>query len=112
MSTLDSWVPPWWQAELGRGRRATGVLPGVDARIRRSLYRLFPVARRPRAVLIGDEVSVKIGAYLLGNLITSVIAGLSAYVCMLTFGVPYPLLLASMVAVLLDLIPVDGTIAA
>lgn len=109
---------------LGAGELLLGVVSGSVVvvvlvvyflasmpRIRRSLYRLFPAARRPRAVLIGDEVFVKIGAYLLGNLVTSVIAGLAAYVWMLIFGVSYPLLLAAMVAVL-DLIPVVGTITA
>ena len=45
---------------------------------------------------------------MLGNFITSVIAGLGTYLWLLAFGVPYPLLLGMFVA-LLDLIPVIGS---
>ena len=38
-------------------------------------YRLVPHSRRPRAILIGDEIFAKVGGYVLGNFITSVIAG-------------------------------------
>jgi predicted PurR-regulated permease PerM len=36
-------------------------------RIRRTLYRLVPARRRPRAILIGDQIYARIGAYLLGT---------------------------------------------
>ena len=36
-------------------------------RIRTNLYRMVPHSRRPRAILIGDEVFAKVGAYVLGN---------------------------------------------
>jgi predicted PurR-regulated permease PerM len=49
-----------------------------------------------------------VGGYVLGNFITSVIAGLGTYFWLLAFGIPYPLLLAMFVA-LLDLIPVIGS---
>ncbi|MET0234488.1 MAG: AI-2E family transporter [Kibdelosporangium sp.] len=78
-------------------------------RIRASLYRLIPHSRRPRAILIGDEISAKVGGYVLGNLLISVIAGLLTLVWLLIFGVPYAVLLAIAVAVL-DLIPVVGSI--
>jgi predicted PurR-regulated permease PerM len=50
----------------------------------------------------------KAGGYVLGNFITSVIAGLGTYFWLLAFGIPYPLLLGMFVA-LLDLIPVIGS---
>lgn len=109
---------------LGAGELLLGVVSGsvviavlvvyflaAMPRIRQWIYRLFPATKRPRAVLIGDEVFIKIGAYLLGNVIISGIAGLAAFVWMLIFHVPYPLLLAAVVAVL-DLIPVVGSISA
>ena len=68
----------------------------------------MPHSRRPRAILIGDEMFAKVGAFVLGNLATSVLAGASTFVWLLIFGVPYPLLLALMVA-LLDLIPIVGS---
>lgn len=78
-------------------------------RIRSALYRLVPNSRRPRAILIGDEISAKVGGYVLGNVAISVIAGVLTLIWLLVFGVPYAVLLALTVAVL-DLIPVVGSI--
>ncbi len=78
-------------------------------RIRATLYRLIPHSRRPRAILIGDEISAKVGGYVLGNLLISVIAGVLTLVWLLIFGVPFAVLLAITVAVL-DLIPVVGSV--
>jgi predicted PurR-regulated permease PerM len=77
-------------------------------RIKLFVYRLAPHSRRTRVILIGDEIFTKVGGYVMGNFLTSVIAGLGTYVWMLIFGVPYPVLLALLVA-LLDLIPVIGS---
>ena len=77
-------------------------------RIRTTLYRLVPHTRRPRAILIGDEVFAKVGAYVLGNVAISVIAGIATFVWLVGFGVPYPLLLGIFVAIL-DLVPVVGS---
>jgi len=71
-------------------------------------YRLVPHSRRPRVILIGDEIFAKVGGYVLGNFITSVIAGLGTYLWLLAWGVPYPILLGMFVA-FLDLIPVIGS---
>lgn len=78
-------------------------------RIRRAFYRLAPRSRRPRVILIGDEIFAKVGAYVLGNALISLIAGSVTFGWLLIFGVPYALLLAILVA-LLDLIPVLGTV--
>jgi predicted PurR-regulated permease PerM len=77
-------------------------------RIRTALYRLVPHTRRPRAILIGDEVFAKVGAYVLGNVLISVITGAATFIWLIAFGVPYPLLLAIFVAVL-DLVPIVGS---
>jgi len=77
-------------------------------RIRTNLYRLVPHSRRPRAILIGDEVFAKVGAYVLGNVLISVIAGAATFIWLMAFNVPYPLLLGIFVA-LLDLVPVVGS---
>ncbi|MGD0244820.1 MAG: AI-2E family transporter [Streptosporangiaceae bacterium] len=71
-------------------------------------YRLIPHSRRPRAILLGDEIFAKVGGYVLGNFITSAIAGVGTYMWLLAWGVPYPLLLGIFVA-FLDLIPVIGS---
>jgi len=77
-------------------------------RIRTTLYRLIPHTRRPRAILIGDEVFAKVGAYVLGNVLISVIAAVGTFAWLYAFGVPYPLLLGIFVG-LFDLIPVVGS---
>lgn len=78
-------------------------------RIRATGYRMLPHSRRPRAILIGDQIFAKVGGYVLGNLGISVIAGLLTLIWLLIFGVPYAALLAITVAVL-DLIPVIGSV--
>jgi len=79
-------------------------------RIRATLYRLVPGSRRPRAILLGDEILAKVGAYVLGNVTTSVIAGVATFVWCLALDVPYPVLLGAFVAIL-DLIPYGSTVA-
>jgi predicted PurR-regulated permease PerM len=77
-------------------------------RIKLFAYRLAPQSRRPRVILLGDEIFTKVGAYVLGNVATSVIAGIGTFAWMMIFGIPYPVLLGLFVA-LLDLIPVIGS---
>jgi len=71
-------------------------------------YRLAPHSRRARVILLGDEIFTKVGGFVLGNVVTSVVAGLGTYLWMLAFGIPYPILLGLFVA-LMDLIPVIGS---
>jgi predicted PurR-regulated permease PerM len=80
-------------------------------RIRALGYRFVPHARRPRAILIGDDILAKIGGYVLGNLVISVIAAVLTFIWLLSFGVPYAFLLAVLVG-LLDLVPVVGSTVA
>ncbi len=77
-------------------------------RIRATLYRLVPHSRRPRAILLGDEIFAKIGGYVLGNLLISLIAGVLTFTFLAIVGVPYALLLSLFVAIL-DLVPVIGS---
>jgi predicted PurR-regulated permease PerM len=77
-------------------------------RVKVFAYRLAPQSRRTRVILIGDEIFTKVGGYVLGNFLTSAIAGLGTFLWLVIFGVPYPLLLALLVA-FLDLIPVIGS---
>ena len=71
-------------------------------------YHLVPHSRRPRVILITDQIFVKVGGYVLGNVLTSAIAGLGTFFWMLAFHIPYPVLLGLLVAIL-DLIPVVGS---
>lgn len=77
-------------------------------RIRATLYRLVPHSRRPRAILLGDEIFAKVGGYVLGNLLISLIAGILTFTFLVVVGVPYPLLLSFFVAIL-DLVPMIGS---
>jgi predicted PurR-regulated permease PerM len=77
-------------------------------RIRATLYRLVPHSRRPRAIRLGDEIFAKVGAYALGNLLISLIAGTLTFAFLTIFKVPYSLLLSILVAIL-DLVPVIGS---
>lgn len=56
-------------------------------------------------------MSTKVGRYVLGNLLTSLIAGVATLIWLLAWHVPYPFVLALLVAVL-DLIPIVGSTAA
>jgi predicted PurR-regulated permease PerM len=79
-------------------------------KIRATLYRFAPKSRRPRAILIGDRLFAKVGMYMIGNLVISLIAGAATFLWLMIFDVPYPLLLAIFVA-LLDLIPFGSVVA-
>jgi predicted PurR-regulated permease PerM len=76
--------------------------------IRRVVYRMFPASRRGRARELGDEISGRVGGYVLGNLLTSVIAGIGTFVFLEIVHVPYAVALGVLVAIL-DLIPVVGS---
>lgn len=71
-------------------------------------YRLIPQSRRDPAVVLGEEIFAKVGGYVLGNVITSLIAGAGTFIWSLALGVPYPLLLGVAVATL-DMVPVVGS---
>lgn len=70
--------------------------------------RVVPKTRRTRVAALSDEVFSRVGGFVLGNLLTSVVAGIGTWVWLVIFGVPYPLLLALMVAIF-DLIPMVGS---
>jgi predicted PurR-regulated permease PerM len=76
-------------------------------RIRTGVVRLFPVARRPRARQVVDLVVDKVGGYMIGNIIISLIAGVASFIAFSLLGVPFAVPLAFVVA-LCDLIPMIG----
>lgn len=77
-------------------------------RVRRGLYLLAPKSRRARMVLLTDEILDRVGGYVLGNLLLSLIAGVGTSLWALAFGIPYALFLGLLVA-FLDLIPIVGS---
>ncbi len=77
-------------------------------RVRRSLYLLAPRSRRPRMVLLTDEMLDRVGGYVLGNLLLSLISAVLTTVWALALGIPYAVLQGLLVG-LLDLIPIIGS---
>jgi predicted PurR-regulated permease PerM len=76
-------------------------------RIRSGVVRLFPVGRRPHARRVVDLVVDKVGGYMIGNIIISLIAGLASFIAFSLLRVPFAVPLAFVVA-LCDLIPMIG----
>jgi len=78
------------------------------AQIKHGFYRLFPRHRRPRVGLLGDAILARVGGYVLGNVLTSIVATIGNYIVLLALHVPYALALSILVGVL-DLIPLVGS---
>lgn len=76
-------------------------------KIKQTLYRLAPRTRRERVTLLGDEITQRVGGYVSGAAVIAFIAGLTTYIWLLAWQVPYALPLALCV-LLLDLIPMVG----
>lgn len=68
----------------------------------------FPTNRRDRGARVIDQSLAKIGGYVYGNVITSIVCGVAALVALLLLGVPFAVPLA-MWAGLADLIPAVGS---
>src|SRR5438445_801373 len=60
-------------------------------RLRRGIVRLFPRRHRPHVQHATTVVIEKVGAYMIGNLIISVIAGATSFVMLLILRVPFAL---------------------
>jgi predicted PurR-regulated permease PerM len=76
-------------------------------RMRIGALALMPPRRAARYSRLADEVSRSVSGFVLGNLLTSAIAGLVVFVTLLTLGIPYAYLWALWVA-LVDFMPVIG----
>ena len=77
-------------------------------RIKRGLYHLAPRSRRARMVLLTDEILARVGGYVLGNLLISLVSFAGTWLWCLALGIPYALLLGLLVG-LLDLVPIIGS---
>jgi predicted PurR-regulated permease PerM len=64
-------------------------------------------ARAAKATAVAAEVNQAVAGYMLGNLLTSLIAGIVVFVTLLVLGVPYPLLWGLWVT-LVDFLPMIG----
>jgi predicted PurR-regulated permease PerM len=114
----------WLGGVLGAGRLVVNAVTAVISIIVLTIYfmiafpklrllwlGLVPASRRGRVEPITDEVFSRVGGFVLGNLLTSIVSGALTAIWLAAFGVPYPVLLGLFVA-LFDLIPVIGSTVA
>ncbi len=70
---------------------------------------VLPERRRESVKRVAVDAAAAISGYMVGNLLVSLIAGSTAFVCLVVLGVPAPFVLAIWVA-FADLIPLVGAI--
>lgn len=75
--------------------------------IKTSAYRAIPRSRRARVGLLVDEILERVGGYVGGALVIAACAGITTFLVLLIFHVPYPVALAMLVAIT-DLVPLVG----
>ncbi|MHA6761329.1 AI-2E family transporter [Streptacidiphilus sp. PAMC 29251] len=106
---------------MGAGQLVATTLTGLFLVITLTMYflaglpslkafglRFVAGSKREHAAELTDEILLRTGRYMLGNLATSVIAGVATFIWLEAFGVPYPAALGVFVAVM-DLIPMVGS---
>jgi predicted PurR-regulated permease PerM len=80
-------------------------MPGAKT----AVYKLAPRSRRERVVYLGEEMSRRVGGYVLGQLCVAIINGVLAYIMLIILGLPFAVVLAVVLA-LLAFVPLVGTI--
>ncbi|MEY4992888.1 MAG: hypothetical protein RIS82_10 [Actinomycetota bacterium] len=78
---------------------------------KRWTYSLVAASKRERFIDLSEQISTSIGRYVIGQAAIAAIAAILAFIFMSIVGVPFALVLA-MIAFLLGLIPLVGTISA
>lgn len=73
----------------------------------RAFLGIVPRRRRATVKVIATDAAGAVSGYMVGNLLVSLIAGVSAFACLTALGVPSPVVLALWVA-FADLIPMVG----
>jgi predicted PurR-regulated permease PerM len=76
-------------------------------KLRNSLLGAMSPERRESVTSVASQVNSAVTGYMLGNFLTSLIAGLVVFFTLMLLGVPYPLLWALWVA-LVDFLPMIG----
>jgi predicted PurR-regulated permease PerM len=77
------------------------------AKLRVAVLRLMSPGRAATYTRVGGEVNRSVTGYILGDLLTSIIAGTVVFITLVVLGVPFPFLWALWVA-LVDFLPVIG----
>jgi predicted PurR-regulated permease PerM len=80
---------------------------GAAPRWRRAFVRLQPAERAQALNRMFDRIGSAVGGYVRGALLQALIAGVTSWVVLEILGVPYPVALALIIA-LLDLVPLVG----
>lgn len=73
----------------------------------RAFLGIIPLRRRATVRIIATDAARAVSGYMIGNLLVSLIAGVSAFACLMALGVPSPVVIALWVA-FADLIPLVG----
>jgi predicted PurR-regulated permease PerM len=73
----------------------------------RAFIGIVPARRRTTVRIIATDAAGAVSGYMVGNLLVSLIAGVTAFLCLMALGVPSPVVLALWVA-FADLIPLVG----
>jgi predicted PurR-regulated permease PerM len=76
-------------------------------KMRRAILGQLRPARKDEVIRISSDVNRAVTGYMLGNLLTSIIAGIVVFVTLMLVDVPYPLLWGLWVA-LVDFLPMIG----
>ncbi|MFI9307331.1 AI-2E family transporter [Streptomyces triculaminicus] len=76
--------------------------------LKRFAYRFVPLSRRAKVIDVTEEILWRVGRYMLGNAVTSAIAGLATFLWCVALDVPYAAALGVFVA-LMDMVPVVGS---
>ncbi len=79
----------------------------VAAALRTAVLGVLPPERSERYARVAGEINRSLTGYALGNLLTSLIAGVVVFTTLAALGVPFPLLWALWVA-LVDFLPMIG----
>ena len=94
-------------AELGTIAALVVLFLLEGPKVRTAVLGLLPPERSERYARVAAEINQSVTGYALGNLLTSLIAGLVVFVTLAALGVPFPLLWALWVA-LVDFLPMIG----
>jgi predicted PurR-regulated permease PerM len=94
-------------AELGTIAALVVLFLLEGPKVRTAVPSLLPPERSERYARVAGEINRSVTGYALGNLLTSLIAGLVVFVTLAALGVPFPLLWALWVA-LVDFLPMIG----
>ncbi|MEO5837501.1 MAG: AI-2E family transporter [Acidimicrobiales bacterium] len=119
-SDIEQWADDLQSSSFSIARRVINIVVAIitvfvitflfltqSTTLGKAAIRLVPERRRPAALRAAADAARAISGYMIGNLLISLIAGISAFVCLLLLGVPNPIVLALWVA-FADLIPLVG----